>query len=209
MIERLLPDGVEAQSHTGPPLPASLLAAEEPGVVDAVPARRAEYAAVRACARTALGRLGVAPVAIPADPDRAPRWPPGIVGSMTHCTGYQAAAVGRSDHWRGIGIDAEPLEPLPPEVLDLVLDGTERAAAARSDPRLCADRVVFSAKESVYKVWYPLTRSWLGFEDVHVRLGAGTFTARIDRPDLGLTELHGRWTVGAGHVLTAVTLARD
>ena len=208
MIERVLPAGVEAAEHAGPPVPAPLHPSEEAGVVDAVPARRAEYAAVRECARTALRRLGLADAAVPAGPDRAPVWPAGIVGSMTHVDGYRAAAVGRSDAWAGIGIDAEVHAPLPPEVASLVMSDDERSALARTDRALCPDRVLFSAKESVYKLWYPVTRSWLGFEDIDVRLGDGTFEARIGRTGLGTDVLHGRWAVGNGLVVTAIALAR-
>ena len=208
MIERVLPPGVETAAHVGPPLPASLHPSEEAGVANAVPARRAEYAAVRACARTALRRLGLADAAVPAGLDRAPVWPVGVVGSMTHCAGYRAAAVGRAGAWAGIGIDAEEHEPLPPEVMSLVMSPDEEADLVRTDPALCPDRVLFSAKESVYKVWYPVTRSWLGFEDVDVRLGDGTFVARIGPAGLGTDVLHGRWAVGDGLVVTAVALAR-
>ena len=190
MIERVLPTGGEAAEHTGPPRPVPLHPSEEPGVANAVPHRRAEYAAV------------------PAGPDRAPVWPAGIVGSMTHVDGYRAAAVGRAETWVGIGIDAEEHAPLPPGVETLVMSQDELTALARTDPALCPDRVLFSAKESVYKVWYPVTRSWLGFEDVDVRLGDGTFTARIGRTGLGTDVLHGRWAVGDGLVVTAVALAR-
>lgn len=208
MIERVLPPGVEMAEHAGPPLPASLHASEEAGVAHAVPARRAEYAAVRECARAALRRLGHAEAAVPAGPDRAPVWPAGVVGSMTHVDGYRAAAVGRAEDWTGIGIDAEAHAPLPDGVAALVMSDAERAALAGTDPALCPDRVLFSAKESVYKVWYPVTRSWLGFEDVEVRLGDGTFVARVGRSGLGTDVLHGRWAVGDGLVLTAVALAR-
>ena len=207
MIERVLPAGVEVAEHAGPPLPAALHASEEPGVANAVPARRAEYAAVRECARTALRRLGLGDVAVPAGADRAPVWPEGVVGSMTHCDGYRAAAVARSDRWAGIGIDAEPHLPLPPEVATLVMSATERAALAHADPALCLDRVLFSAKESVYKVWYPVTRTWLGFEDVDIRLGDGTFVAHLGPSGLGTRVLHGRWAAGDGLVVTAVALA--
>ncbi|MEZ0449393.1 4'-phosphopantetheinyl transferase family protein [Cellulomonas sp. ICMP 17802] len=208
MIERVLPRGVEAAEHAGPPLPSPLDPAEEAGVASAVPARRAEYAAVRACARTALRRLGLDAVAVPAGPDRAPEWPPGIVGSMTHCAGYRAAAVALAGTWAGVGIDAEVLAPLPPEVLDLVMSPAEQAALAGTDPALCPDRVLFSAKESVYKVWSPVTHAWLGFEDVDVRLGDGTFVARLRPAGLGVQVLHGRWAVGDGLVVTAVALPR-
>ncbi|GEM00351.1 4'-phosphopantetheinyl transferase family protein [Cellulomonas terrae] len=208
MIERVLPEGVEAAEHTGAPPPVPLHPSEEAGVADAVPARRAEYAAVRGCARTALRRLGLVDAAVPAGPDRAPVWPAGIVGSMTHVDGYRAAAAGRAQAWAGVGIDAELHAPLPPGVAPLVMSDDERAALAGTDPALCPDRVTFSAKESVYKVWYPVTRAWLGFEDVDVRLGDGTFVARLGRAGLGTRVLHGRWAVGDGLVVTAVALAR-
>lgn len=209
MIERVLPPGVEAAEHTGTPLPTTLHASEEAGVADAVPARRAEYAAVRGCARDALRRLGHVDAAVPAGPDRAPVWPAGIVGSMTHVDGYRAAAVARAEIWVGIGIDAEVHAPLPPGVPSVVLSRDEQAAVAQTDPALCLDRVLFSAKESVYKVWYPVTRSWLGFEDVEIHLGEGTFVARIALPGLGTDVLRGRWATGDGLVVTAVALARD
>jgi len=209
MIDQVLPSGVEVAEHAGPPVPATLHASEEAGVANAVPGRRAEYAAVRACARAALGRLGFDGVAVPAGPDRAPVWPAGVVGSMTHCDGYRAAAVGLAHDWIGLGIDAEVHAPLPPEVLELVLNPAERAALVGTDPALCLDRVLFSAKESVYKVWYPVTRSWLGFEDVDIRLGdAGTFVAQLRPAALGTRELQGRWAVGDGLLVTAVALSR-
>lgn len=207
MIERVLPAGVEAAEHAGPALPSALLPAEEAGVANAVPARRAEYAAVRSCARTALRRLGLDDVAVPSGPDRAPVWPAGVVGSMTHCEGFRAAAVARADAFAGLGIDAEVHAPLPPEVLSLVMSADERAALVGLDPATCPDRVLFSAKESVYKAWYPVTRAWLGFEDVDVRLRAdGTFTARLRPAGLGTDVLHGRWAAGDGLVVTAVVL---
>lgn len=208
MIELLLPEGVEAVEHAGLPLPARLLPEEQLGVANAVPARRAEYAAVRACARAALGRLGRGFVAVPAGPDRAPIWPAGIVGSMTHCDGYRAAAVGSADSWIGLGIDAEVHAPLPRDVVDAVITPAERLALSNTDPALCPDRVLFSAKESVYKVWYPVMRSWLGFEEVDVRLGDGTFVARLGPAGLGTEVLRGRWAVGGGIVVTALALAR-
>lgn len=209
MIRSVLPAGVEAEEHAGPAGPAMLYPEEEPAVAAAVPARRAEYAAVRACARTALARLGLPAGPIPSGPDRAPVWPSGVVGSMTHCDGFRAAAVARADLWAGIGIDAEVLAPLPDGVGPLVMSAAERAALSGVDPALCPDRLVFSAKESVYKVWYPVVRTWLGFEDVDVRLGDGTFVARLEPDGLGTDELHGRWAVRDGLVVTAVTLARS
>lgn len=208
MLTDLLPPGVVGVEGFGPAVPGPLVGDEAAAVARAVPARRAEYAAVRVCARDALERLGHGRPAVPSAPDRSPVWPAGVVGALTHCDGYRAAAVARADAWRGVGIDAEPLAPLPDGVADLVTTADERAALADLDPALYPERLVFCVKESVYKVWYPVVRAWLGFEDVRVRLGDGTFAAHVDRPGLGVDVLHGRWTTGRGLVVTALALPR-
>ena len=76
------------------------------------------------------------------------------------------------------------------------------------------DRLLFSAKESVYKAWFPLAARWLGFEDVSVEIDAraGAFAARILLPvpvagDGLPREFFGRWRVGEGLMLTAIAAA--
>ena len=105
-------------------------------------------------------------------------------GSITHCAGYRAAAVASTREVLTIGLDAEPNETLPDGVLDHVSLPGERARLrdlAATAPGTCWDRLLFSAKESVYKAWFPLTRQWLGFEDADITIdpAAGTFEARL------------------------------
>ena len=88
--------------------------------------RRREYATVRHCARQALSILGIDPVPILNDDKRCPQWPTGIVGSMTHCRGYRAAAVARAESYRTLGLDAEPALALPPGVLMRITNESER-----------------------------------------------------------------------------------
>jgi 4'-phosphopantetheinyl transferase EntD len=115
----------------------------------------------------------------------------------------------------GLGIDAEPHAPLPPGVADRVTRAEEReslAALAAAQPGVHWDRMVFSAKESVYKVWFPLTGRWLGFEDASVAPRPdGTFSVRlVDRvlPVAGTmaSSLSGRWLVERGLMITALVL---
>nr|WP_244167328.1 4'-phosphopantetheinyl transferase superfamily protein [Streptomyces mutomycini] len=83
----------------------------------------------------------------------------------------------------------------------------------RNFPGVHWDRMLFSAKESVYKTWFPLTRRPLGFEDALIEIDpeAGTFSAHIlpqgvrgirSAPE-GFT---GRWIAGNGLVVTAITV---
>ncbi|MDT5224481.1 MAG: hypothetical protein QOG19_1888, partial [Mycobacterium sp.] len=147
-----------------------------------------------------------------------PCWPDGIVGSLTHCTGYRGAVVGRSAAVRSVGIDAEPHDVLPKGVLDAISLPAERTEIPRALPAgLHWDRILFCAKEATYKAWFPLTKRWLGFEDAHITFeadpsgSAGRFVSRIliDPAALSgtpLTSLAGRWSVERDLVLTAIVL---
>jgi 4'-phosphopantetheinyl transferase EntD len=153
---------------------------------------------------------------LPARARRGPRWPQGIVGSITHCAEFRAAAVARSDRIASVGIDAEPDLPLPPEILGMIARPQEAHMLAELDPGagVCWDRLLFSAKEALYKAWSPLLGTWLGFEDAEVTfsLQERAFEARLCAPVRAngsgpLPVLHGRWGVMQGVVGTAIEVA--
>jgi 4'-phosphopantetheinyl transferase EntD len=222
LLAGLLPAGVAVAESFGDEPEADLYPEEAAAVARAVERRRREFAAVRACARRALAALGVPPVAVPPDVGaeqawarRAPLWPDGVTGSMTHCDGYRAAAVARHDVLAAVGVDAEPHGRLSEGVLDRVTLGEERtmlAALAAERDDVAWDRVLFSAKESVFKAWFPLAQRWLGFEDCRVELGVdGSVRARLLVPGpvvdgVRIAVLDGRWRALRTHVATAITI---
>lgn len=137
---------------------APLYPEEATAVAGSVEKRRREFAAVRACARSAMTALGLPPQPVLPGERGAPRWPEGVVGSMTHCEGYRAAALARTSDLAALGIDAEPHRPLPDGVLDLVSSSAECSrlrSLVAANPGVQCDRLLFSAKESVYKAWFP------------------------------------------------------
>lgn len=220
MIERLVPDSVAVVFTREDLADVELFPEEEASVARAVEKRRREFTNGRGCARlalerlgVALERLGVAPVVIPEGARGEPLWPSGVVGSITHCHGYCAAAVARAGDVLSIGIDAEVHAPLPEGVLKQIAFDRELAMVADRSAGVHLDRLLFSAKEAVYKAWFPLAKRWLGFEDadVTIDLGDGTFRALllVPGPLVGgapLTELSGRWAVDDGIVAAAITL---
>jgi 4'-phosphopantetheinyl transferase EntD len=217
MLAELLPPEVVAVDTVGEDPTARLLPAEEFLVANAVAKRRTEVTNARTCARRALTGLGQPPdVPILRGPKGEPLWPDGVVGSITHTAGYYAAAVADASKVRSIGLDAEVHGELPQGVLAHIAFGPELTmlAALQPGPRVWWDRLLFSAKESVYKAWFPLTGRWLGFEDAELRIDPDdhTFSARIlvdgTTTDGGppLTAMTGRWLVRDGFVLTAITL---
>lgn len=217
-IGTILPPGIESHELFEHALDEVLFPEEEAVIGRAVESRRREFTTVRRCARVCLARLGHDRVPILPSRAGAPLWPPGVVGSMTHCGGYSAAAVGPAGSISVIGIDAEPDAPLPEGVLRLVTTAEERKNLAKlptAGPGPCWDRALFSAKEAVYKAWFPAVGDWLDFHDAEITFGVedGAFTAELRRAGLVLdghpvTRLHGRWTTVRGIVLTAVAELR-
>ncbi|AJE43493.1 4'-phosphopantetheinyl transferase family protein [Streptomyces nodosus] len=185
MFEDLVPGSVavvEASGNATTGDDTFLYPEEEAVVARAVDKRRREFATVRACARQAMEKLGVPGRPILPGERGAPRWPDGLIGSMTHCDGYCAAALARAGELVSLGIDAEPHDRLPDGVLDAISLPAERArlrGLARSHPSVHWDRLLFSAKESVYKAWFPLTGRWLDFHEADIELLPG------DAPDAG------------------------
>ncbi|MFF6779451.1 4'-phosphopantetheinyl transferase superfamily protein [Streptomyces sp. NPDC012510] len=225
MIEELLPGAVvvvEAHAHEAAAAVegVELYPEEEAVVARAVPKRRHEFTLVRACARRAMEKLGVAPRAIVPGERGAPGWPDGLTGSMTHCEGYGAAALVRATDLASLGIDAEPHDALPRGVLAAIALPAEETRLRRltaDHPSVHWDRLLFSAKESVYKAWFPLTGRWLDFSEADIELSvdpggrSGGLRAELLVPGpvvngRRLGVLTGRWTVRGGLAATAVSV---
>lgn len=197
-LERLLPEGVVAGVASAGDHP--LFPEEASAVVSAVPKRRHDFAAGRLAARRALARLGRAAVAIPSGPRRAPTWPAGTRGSLSHAGGFAIAAV--TSEPLAVGVDLEVEAPLAPDVEQLVLGPRDRLAGQGA-------MLAFSAKESVYKALFPEEGWLLEFGDVTVEvLGPDAFVA-MARWSGDERSLQGRFArVGELLVTVAFTGAR-
>ncbi|MFV2127774.1 4'-phosphopantetheinyl transferase [Micromonospora sp. LOL_013] len=231
MIEALLPATAVAREAFDDNVPVTLFPEESAVLGNAVDKRRREFGTARRCAHEALAELGFPGVPVPSGARREPRWPAGVVGSITHCAGYRAAVVARSVDLTTVGIDAEPHEPLPAGVLNSITvpdELTWLTARRDSHPQVHWDRLLFCAKEAVYKAWYPLAERWLGFEQAYVEAnpgpdgtvapgssGAATdgdFTARLLVPGPAspdgtpLTGFTGRWLARNGLIVAAISV---
>lgn len=193
-IRRLFPHGVAVAVadplNDEPPLMGS----EAHAIRRAVASRKREFRRGRACARQALGLLGLPRIEVPVGPDREPLWPPGYVGSITHCEGFVGAVASPTSVCSALGFDAEPARSLPPEVCKLVLSVGEMEQTAAASSEL----VFFSAKEAIHKALFPTTRIWMDFLDVELRIGSdpsvltasGVGNAAPGLQDLVIRALH-------------------
>lgn len=170
------------------------------------PARQREFAAARGCARRALGRLGLESCALVPHADHSPRWPDGIAGSITHTRELCLVAVARRGRGASVGVDIESAIATPADIETLVCTPGERRWLDRqaAAPRERNIRLLFSAKEALYKCQYPLTGTFLDFQEVDLAIDieAGSFAAR--NPELALVR--GRWIWLDDLVITAAML---
>jgi 4'-phosphopantetheinyl transferase EntD len=211
-LQDLFSEAVRAVERRGPEMDESLLWPEEDAHLGSVArGRRRDFVNGRWCARQAIADLGHRPEPILAGSDRQPLWPEGLVGSITHTSGYVAAAVATNAEVAALGIDAEPDEPLPDKVLGRIGLDAELDWISEVDPGMGvvnADRLLFSAKEAVYKAWHPLAGAWLGFSEARIELDArrGAFEATIG-VEGPVRRMVGRYMSVDGVIITAIELS--
>jgi len=137
-----------------------------------------------------------------------------VVGSITHCKGYAAASVAKESEFLAIGVDAELNHVLPTEIGLQITTLYERAwlVSAPADVNWIA--ILFGAKESIFKAWFPLQRTWLGFEDVSISFrpaeqafyATPTSTTSLDSGIV--SRMSGRYLVINGFIFTSVVIKR-
>lgn len=178
-LAAIMPPGVRAACRAIRDGDRALLLPEEAATMTTRKDRmRDASGAARHVARGLLGQAGLAVAPLLKAPSGAPVWPLGVVGSMAHDDEFALAAVAPAASFAGLGIDVEPSEPLAEDVAALVkmpddvLDGAEESLA---------NRLVFAAKEAVYKAVFPRDPFILGFEDVVIDLTRGEGRTRRGR----------------------------
>ena len=144
-----------------------LMAQEAPVFAAAVEKVRRASGAARIVARELLAQLGHPDWPVMKGAAGAPIWPSGVAGSLAHDDRVAIAAVANRDQVAAVGIDIEPAELLPADLLELVTTPPERARIADDPYR---GRLLFVAKEAVYKAVYPLDHTFLEHHDVEVSL---------------------------------------
>lgn len=143
---------------------ACLYPEENCAIQRAVDRRRFEFSTGRWLARQGMRRLGEPASAVPCGPAREPCWPPGIVASLSHSASNCALVMGRREQYRGIGLDLELSDAPKDDLARLIVSPTEPREYCRG----AMLRLVFSAKESIYKCLYPITGLFVDFHHIEV-----------------------------------------
>lgn len=158
--------------------------------------RQTEHLAGRLCARQALLQLNGCMAAPAVGSDRAPCWPAGVVGSITHGNGWAAAVVATSSDYLGLGLDVENwlsderAARLAAEILSPAeLQHLGRLSSAQQATHVSLS---FSLKESLFKALYPLVQRRFYFHDAQL-LSAADGQAELQL----LSDLGHDWPAGS------------
>jgi 4'-phosphopantetheinyl transferase EntD len=180
-LNELFPPGALAAEMREPGDPAALLPDEKQYHRGAVQKRAEEFA------HRLLAEFGVVDFPVKVAADRQPLWPEGLVGSITHTSGFCAAVVARKQSLSAVGIDSEVAGSVKAELWRGICTPSE-IAWLRSLPageQSAAATLIFSAKEAFYKCQYPLVGERLNFNDATVApawgAARGVFTIHANR----------------------------
>jgi len=214
MIAALFPNEVKITIADPVTLEGVLYPQEDHLIAMAVDKRKQEFKAGRLLARKLLEECGIDHFPILMGNNREPIWPENISGSIAHSKNYCVVAVAQKDKIQGIGIDVEYIDRVIREVWDHICTEEELLwvfSRPKSDHRKYF-ALIFSAKESIYKCLYPLTKQWIGFEDVSIFVSPqeNCFKARLNK-DVGKlfnkgTCLRGTYQFSDAVVYTGVTI---
>ena len=181
----LFPDGIKFFSTTTRGAVSWLMPRERRAVEGASEKRKGEFAAGRMCARRCMDLLFVPVQQVPMGHDRSPIWPSGLVGSISHCDGYALAAVARSESFHPFGVDVEKVKDVDKSLQQFICTAAEADALKHVSTIFGAKALAlfFSAKEAVFKSFYPQFGEVLEFLDVTLEIDVpnGRFIGRVAR----------------------------
>ncbi len=160
-------------------LQGTLDPAEWQDVAAAAAPRQREFVAGRLLVTALADSLSLVAKPVRRAEDRSPIWPADRRGSLSHCKELCAGVVGRPDAIQSAGIDVEALGRVQPKLWPTLFTERERHYFRSIDPAHVAIETTtfFSAKETFYKCQFPLTESWVGFQDVELERTSDTTLA--------------------------------
>jgi 4'-phosphopantetheinyl transferase EntD len=218
-LARLLADARIKVAELDPrsvPAGVGLFPEELASVSKAVESRRQQFTAGRVLARRAWAELGLPATALLSDEQRVPRWPSGIVGTITHTHGWCAAAVAPANEISALGADVEAATPLELGLWERICRPEERHWLDRQTQAGVLAKAVFSAKESIYKALYPNARRFLDFQAMRLELqldatgSGGTWHATLQIPwgpfQPGQRFDGGKLSIDRDWILTAIAI---
>lgn len=140
-------------------------------LINAVAKRKSEFLAGRYCVKQLAKRLkipGADSIEVKIGPHRAPIWPLGTLGSITHNTSTALCLLSNDASVGALGLDIENIvaEELMGSISGQVCSQQEIELLLSKGFDHCeAFTLVFSAKESIFKALYPMVSTYFDYKE--------------------------------------------
>lgn len=204
------PVAVRTANRTGAHLEPDVLLPEEASAAKHFSQKRlTEFSLGRACAHDVLSALGHADFPVRVGPARQPLWPKELVGSISHVANLAISAVAPIQDLAGLGIDIETIAEETFDLLKLVTSASEDSTiTATATECTYLAKLLFSAKEAVFKCQFPLTGKWLEFRDVSLSLDFSQrqFSTILDG-SADTVRISGAWEISDQYILSIAWIA--
>ena len=166
-LSDIFPDTVKALAARPDDVQGELYPEEKKIIQHAVSKRQREFRATRLMARELLKHLKVDRFPLLSGVHREPLWPAHICGSITHTDDFCAVAIALTKDVTSVGLDAQKISVINDELQPYICHPLEKEwiNALPEAEQNCYSNLVFSAKECFFKWQFPLTQSWLNFND--------------------------------------------
>ena len=176
--------------------------------------RQAEFILGRRCVHQALSKFKLESAPVLRNPEtREPCWPESVRGSITHSGKMAAAAVGWTKDISGIGIDLESFSrEIDFNISRHVCVETEliRLKSLPAEQAKRDLRIIFSAKESIFKCFFPISQTYLYFKDAKITINEDNaeFSFVLSKACSGITEVgfqhSGKFSIKDNMLLTSI-----
>ena len=143
---------------------------------NAVTKRRNEFITGRSCARAALSQIGIESCALVPDEHRVPKWPTGVVGSISHSVGLCCAVAAHADNITCLGVDIETITRISSGVIERVVHPLEAKFVGDDQKR---GSLIFSAKEAFFKAQFSNWKAWPNFDDLAFHIDTSTSQLKV------------------------------
>jgi 4'-phosphopantetheinyl transferase EntD len=144
-----------------------------------------DFATGRFCAKQAIENLGLYNIDILTGVEGKPIWPSGLVGSISHCESLTGAIIARKSDYISLGLDIEEIGNVTTDLWEYLFTESEKMfLIGFEDPEKQREQstILFSMKESFYKLQNPVTNTFLDFLEVELKCTSGRYYLNLLHP---------------------------
>ena len=144
-----------------------------------------DFATGRFCAKKAIEISGISSIDLLIGLEGKPIWPIDLVGSISHSESLTGAIIASQSDFISLGLDIEEIGNVTSDLWDYLFTETEKKfLRGFEDPKKQMEQstILFSMKESFYKLQNPVTNTFLDFLEVELKCTSGRYYLNLLHP---------------------------